>query len=189
MRIAVYCGAAEGNDPAYLRTAVRLGEWIAREGHELVYGAGKVGMMGAVADTVLRAGGRVTGVIPRFMVEFGWCHEGLSECIVTDSMSDRKKKMCEMSDAMIALPGGAGTLEEITEVISWQRLGLNDSPCVFFNEGGYYDPVREMYTRMTDRGFMEQEALEQVLFSAEIDEIDRFIHGFQGRGRTASGGY
>lgn len=189
MRIAVYCGAAEGKDPAHLGAARRIGEWIAASGHELVYGAGKVGMMGAIADTVLRGGGRVTGVIPAFMVELGWCHEGLTACIVEESMSARKKKMCELADAMIALPGGAGTLEEITEVISWQRLGLNDSPCILFNEGGFYEPLRAVYERMVEAEFLEPEALDKVLFSADIGEIARFIRTFPGGGRTASGGY
>ena len=113
---------------------------MAARGHELIYGAGKVGMMGLIADTVLSAGGRVTGVIPQFMVDLGWCHESLTELIVTEDMSSRIKKMRDLSDAMIALPGGAGTLEEISCMISWQRLGLNDSPCVFYNEQGFYEP-------------------------------------------------
>ncbi|MCR5675600.1 MAG: TIGR00730 family Rossman fold protein [Lachnospiraceae bacterium] len=189
MKIAVYCGAAQGRNPAYLQAAKRLGEWIAANGHELVYGAGKVGMMGMIADTVLHAGGRVTGVIPDFMVELGWCHEHLTQCIVEESMSARKKRMCEMSDAMIALPGGAGTLEEITEVISWQRLGLNDRPCILFNVNGFYEPLRAMYLRTAEEDFLEREALDSVLFSDDPDEIGRFITGFKKRGRTAAGGY
>ena len=189
MKIAVYCGAAGGNDPAYLKAAEKLGEWIASRGHELIYGAGRVGMMGRIADTVLAGGGRVTGVIPRFMVDLGWCHEGLSECLIEESMSARKKRMCDLADALIALPGGAGTLEEITEVISWQRLGVNASPCILYNEGGFYEPLREVYRSMIRAGFMEQEALDGVLFSADLDEISRFIDTWRDHGRTASGGY
>ena len=162
---------------------------MAARGHELIYGAGKVGMMGLIADTVLSAGGRVTGVIPQFMVDLGWCHEGLSELIVTEDMSSRIKKMRDLSDAMIALPGGAGTLEEISCMISWQRLGLNDSPCVFYNEQGFYEPIREMYDRMIAADFLEPEAMERVLFSNDPEEIGRFIVTAAGKGRTASGGY
>ena len=189
MKIAVYCGAADGKDPAWLRSAALLGRWIAENGHELVYGAGKVGMMGRLADTVLSGGGRVTGVIPAFMVELGWCHEGLSECIIETSMSSRKKRMCELSDAMIALPGGAGTLEEITEVISWQRLGLNDKPCILFNENGFYEPLRAMYMRAVDEEFLEREAMDRILFSSDLAEIGDFLKDFRKSGRTASGGY
>ena len=189
MKIAVFCGAAEGNRPAYPASARKMGEWMAARGHELIYGAGKVGMMGLIADTVLSAGGRVTGVIPQFMVDLGWCHEGLSELIVTEDMSSRIKKMRDLSDAMIALPGGAGTLEEISCMISWQRLGLNDSPCVFYNEQGFYEPIREMYDRMIAADFLEPEAMERVLFSNDPEEIGRFIVTAAGKGRTASGGY
>ena len=162
---------------------------MAARGHELIYGAGKVGMMGLIADTVLSAGGRVTGVIPQFMVDLGWCHESLTELIVTEDMSSRIKKMRDLSDAMIALPGGAGTLEEISCMISWQRLGLNDSPCVFYNEQGFYEPIREMYDRMIAADFLEPEAMERVLFSSDPEEIGRFIVTAARKGRTASGGY
>ncbi len=189
MKIAVYCGAAGGSDPAYLEAAERLGKWIAENGHELVYGAGRVGMMGRIADTVLGAGGRVTGVIPRFMVDLGWCHKHLTTLLIEENMSARKKRMCDLSDALIALPGGAGTLEEITEVISWQRLGVNKSPCILFNENGFYEPLRAVYEGMIRAQFMEREALEGVLFSSDLQEIETFITNYRDKGRTASGGY
>ena len=189
MKIAVYCGATSGADPAFSDAAVKLGAWMADNSHELIYGAGKVGMMGRIADTVLDNGGIVTGVIPQFMIDLGWCHEGLTNCIATDDMSSRIRLMCDLADATIALPGGAGTLEEISCMFSWQRLGLNDSPCILFNVKGYYEPLRSMYSSMISAGYMEREALERILFSDDIAAIEQFITSFEKKGRTASGGY
>lgn len=189
MKIAVYCGAASGADPSFTDAARTLGGWIAENSHELIYGAGKVGMMGAVADAVLKKGGLVTGVIPQFMIDLGWCHEGLTDCIVTQDMSARIRLMCDMADATIALPGGAGTLEEISCMFSWQRLGLNDSPIILFNTKGYYEPLRTMYDSMVSAGYLDRESLERLLFSDSLTEIADFIASFEKKGRLASGGY
>ena len=189
MKITVYCGAASGADPSFTDAAKTLGRWIADNSHELIYGAGKVGMMGTIADTVLEKGGIVTGVIPQFMIDLGWCHEGLTDCIVTQDMSDRIRLMCEMADATIALPGGAGTLEEISCMLSWQRLGLNDSPIILFNTKGYYEPLRTMYDHMIRAGYLDRDSMDRLLFSDSTDEIERFIASFEKKGRTATGGY
>ena len=137
MNITVYLGATPGNDPA-LSDAVRaLGTWIGQSGHALVYGGSKCGLMGELAESVLKAGGRVTGVEPRFFVEDGFVYDAITELIVTEDMSERKAKMIELGDAFIAFPGGTGTLEEIAEVISKVALRHLDAPCILYNLNGY----------------------------------------------------
>ncbi|OOF69409.1 TIGR00730 family Rossman fold protein [Rodentibacter caecimuris] len=175
MNITVYCGASLGNEPVYQTSAVRLGKWIAEHHHKLVYGGGRVGLMGVIADTVLAFGGEVVGVMPSFLCERELAHIGLTELIIVDSMSERKKKMIELGDAYIALAGGPGTLEEISEVISWSRIGQNANPCILFNQNGYYDPLKMMFEQMVQSGFLTEEDYQKILFSDDLAEIDEFI--------------
>ena len=157
MNITVYLGANEGNDPS-LRKAVReLGTWIGESGNRLVYGGSKSGLMGEIAESVLQAGGEVTGVIPHFMVEQGWQHKGLTEMIEVENMHQRKQKMADLSDAVIALPGGCGTLEELLEIITWKQLGLYLNPVVILNTNGFFDPLLAMLQRAMDENFMRQQ--------------------------------
>ena len=152
--ICVYCASGTKVHPAYFEAARELGALLAARGIGLVYGAGHMGLMGAVADAVLSAGGRVTGVIPRFMVERGWHHTGLTELRVTDDMHQRKSLMASLADATIALPGGIGTLEELLEIITWKQLGLYRKPVALLNARGYYDPLLQMLRRAVDERFM-----------------------------------
>lgn len=175
MNITVYCGAALGNQPCYQQAVVKLGEWIAHSGYSLVYGGGKAGLMGLVADTVLQQSGKVIGIIPEFLRQREVAHHHLTELIVVQSMSERKKLMIEKGNAYIALPGGPGTLEEISEVISWARIGQNPNPCVLFNQNGYYDALRQMYDHMVEQGFLTQTDRDKILFSADFGEIEQFI--------------
>lgn len=154
MKIAVYCGSRMGRASAYEEAASALGHWIAANGHTLVYGGGNIGLMGVVADTVLADGGRVIGVIPEFLLEHEKGHEGLHTLEIVSSMSERKNRMIELADLYVALPGGPGTLEEIAEVISLRRLHLHDKPCVLFNCGGYYEPLRALFAQMCGEGFL-----------------------------------
>ena len=157
MNITVYLGANEGNDPS-LRKAVReLGTWIGESGNRLVYGGSKSGLMGEIAESVLQAGGEVTGVIPHFMVEQGWQHKGLTEMIEVENMHQRKQKMADLSDAVIALPGGCGTLEELLEIITWKQLGLYLNPIVILNVNGFFDPLLEMLEKAIDENFMRRQ--------------------------------
>ena len=153
-RICVFCGSSSQVNTQLFVEVKRLGAWLAQHGIELIYGAGNVGLMGALADSVLAAGGKVTGVIPRFMVEAGWHHEGLNQLFVTNTMHERKQKMAALSDAVIALPGGCGTLEELLEIITWKQLGLYLNPIVILNVKGYYDPLLEMFSRAAEEHFM-----------------------------------
>lgn len=139
--ICIYCASSTQIDPVYFGHARLLGRQLAEAHIRIVNGAGNIGLMGAVSDAALEAGGEVTGVIPRFMVEQGWNHTGLTETIVVNDMHERKRTMARLSDAVIALPGGYGTLEELLEIITWKQLGLYLNPIVILNTNGYYDPL------------------------------------------------
>ena len=155
--VCVYSASSTKIDPVYFDAAHELGTLLGRQRIRLVNGAGNMGLMSAVADAVLAAGGEVTGVIPRFMVEQGWHHTGLTELREVESMHERKKMMADLSDAVIALPGGCGTVEELLEVITWKQLGLYLNPVVILNTKGYFDPLLDMLHRAVDENFMRQQ--------------------------------
>ena len=143
-KICVYCASSGRIDQAYVDDAYQLGKLLAQNDMDCVNGAGAVGLMRAVSDGVLDAGGHVTGVIPKFMVDNGWCYDRLLEVIITPDMHERKQQMAEMTDAVIALPGGCGTLEELLEAITWRQLGISQRPIVLLNTRGYYDSLIAM---------------------------------------------
>ena len=152
MNITVYLGANEGKDPALKKAVQELGAWIGSSGNALVYGGSKSGLMGTIADSVLAAGGEATGVEPEFFIKDEFQHDGLTRLIVTKDMSERKRKMIELGDAFIAFPGGTGTLEEITEVMSKVSLKHLDAPCILYNLNGYYDSLKALLARMIEAG-------------------------------------
>lgn len=152
--VCVYSASSTKIDAAYFDAARELGLLLAQNHIRLVNGAGKMGLMAAVADAALSNGGEVTGVIPHFMIEQGWHHTGLTELIEVDSMHQRKKKMADLSDAVIALPGGCGTLEELLEVITWKQLGLYLNPIVILNTKGYFNPLLDMLAQAVKENFM-----------------------------------
>lgn len=175
MNITVYLGANEGNDPA-LRTAVEeLGTWIGTSGNALIYGGSRSGLMGVIADSVLRAGGEVTGVEPQFFIESEFQHDGLTKLIVTKDMSERKNKMIELGDAFIAFPGGTGTLEEITEVMSKVSLKHLHAPCILYNLDGYYDDLKSLLNRMIEKGLSSRERQAGIYFAENLDDIKRIL--------------
>ena len=155
-RVAVYAASSSQVSSEYIDAAAELGRTLAAEDIEIVYGAGKVGLMGALADAALDAGGKVTGVIPQFMVDNGWCREKLTNLIVTPDMHTRKEKIVSLADATIALPGGVGTLEELMEIITWKQLGLYANPIVILNTRGYFNPLKEMLERAVEEKFMRE---------------------------------
>ena len=155
-RVAVYAASSSQVSSEYIDAAAELGRTLAAEGLEIVYGAGKVGLMGALADAALDAGGKVMGVIPQFMVDNGWCREKLTNLIVTPDMHTRKEKIVSLADATIALPGGVGTLEELMEIITWKQLGLYANPIVILNTRGYFNPLKEMLERAVEEKFMRE---------------------------------
>ena len=175
MNITVYLGAKEGNDPA-LKTAVQeLGRWIGQSGNALVYGGSRSGLMGLLADSVLAAGGQVTGVEPRFFVEQELQHNGLTELIVTENMAQRKAKMIELGDAFVAFPGGTGTLEEIAEVMSKVSLKHLTAPCILYNLNDYYDGLQTLLRHMTEMGLSSPERQEGIYFAKDLSEIREII--------------
>lgn len=175
MNITVYLGANEGTDPA-LKTAVQeLGSWIGHSGNALVYGGSKSGLMGVLAESTLAAGGQVTGVEPRFFVQQELQHEGLTNLIVTEDMTQRKTKMIELGDAFIAFPGGTGTLEEITEVMSKVSLGQLDAPCILYDLDGYYEDLRALLQKMIAKGLSTPERQKGIRFARNLEEIKAIL--------------
>lgn len=169
--VSVFCGAAPGRRPIYLDAAREAGRLIAEAGLTLVYGGGKVGLMGAVADGALDAGGVVVGVMPRDLVAREIAHQGLAELHVVNSMHERKWKMAELGEAFVTLPGGAGTLEELFEQWTWGQLGFHDKPCALFNLEGYFDPLWATVTRMVDEGFLAPQFAEMLIVGDDIADI------------------
>jgi len=155
--ICVYCASSSQVKPGYFKATSRLGKILADAKLSVVYGGGSMGLMGQLADSTLEAGGKITGVIPRFMCDVEWNHTGLTELILVDTMHERKEKMAMMADAVVALPGGCGTLEELLEVITWKRLGIFTKPIVIVNLEGYFDDLISMLNRAVEEHFMRDE--------------------------------
>lgn len=176
MNITVYLGANEGNDSCLRKAVQELGAWIGTSGNALVYGGSKSGLMGVIADSVLDAGGEVTGVEPQFFIESELQHDGLTKLIVTQDMSERKNKMIELGDAFIAFPGGTGTLEEITEIMSKVSLKHLNSPCILYNLNGFYDPLQSLLNHMIEKGLSSKERQEGIYFAKNLEEIKRILN-------------
>lgn len=155
--VCVYCGSSEKIDDIYKNAAAALGKILCENGLNLVYGGGRVGLMGIIADSVLRHGGNVTGIIPRHIEQREVAHTGLTTLHVVETMHERKQMMVEKSDAFIILPGGLGTMDEFFEIMTWRQLGLHQKPVVIVNIGGYWDPLEKMLDNIIDRGFARPE--------------------------------
>ena len=171
MNITVYLGANEGNDPALKQAVQELGRWIGESGNALVYGGSRCGLMGEIAESTLNAGGKVTGVEPEFFVQGELQHEGLTELIVTKDMTERKTKMIALGDAFIAFPGGTGTLEEITEVMSQVSLGQLSAPCILYDLDGYYCHLKALLDHMIASGLSSPERQRGIHFAQNLPEI------------------
>lgn len=158
--ICVYCGSRPGTDARFAETAARVGHWIGARGGQLVYGGGRSGLMGVVADATLAAGGRVIGIIPRSLVEREHAHRGCTELHVVETMHERKRLMAEHADAFLALPGGIGTFEEFFEAWTWRQLGYHDKPIGLLNQNGYYDAMLRFIDHSVASGFMDGSQLQ-----------------------------
>lgn len=169
--LCVYCGSNTGNKPIYLEQAVALGTRLAKGGIGLVYGGGNIGLMGAVADAVMQAGGQVTGVIPEQLVQMEVAHNGVSRLEVVGSMHERKKRMFDLADGFVALPGGFGTLEEIIEMLTWRQLGIGDKPCAFLDVDGYWSPIAQMMDRMVADRFLHPDQRHDLWIGDDIGEM------------------
>ncbi|GHN00048.1 cytokinin riboside 5'-monophosphate phosphoribohydrolase [Cytophagales bacterium WSM2-2] len=154
MNICVFCGSSSGNDPIYTNTAKDLGQLIAKSNSTLIYGGGNIGLMGILADEVLSAGGKVTGVIPDFLMKREVGHVGLTKLEIVGSMHERKKRMAELTDAFVAIPGGWGTLDELAEILTWKQLGLIDQPVGILNIDSFFDALLQQMNTMVEKGFL-----------------------------------
>lgn len=173
-RLAVYCGANPGTEPHYAETAKALGQEMAARGIGLVYGGGKLGLMGVIADAVLEANGEVYGVIPEALVDLEVAHRGLTELHIVTSMHERKAKMSDLCDGFVALPGGIGTLDELFEAWSWNVLGYHAKPFLLLNSSGFWDLLIGFVDHVVASGFISPARREQLLIATEIDDaIDR----------------
>lgn len=157
--------------PAFKEAAQELGILIAKGGHKLIYGGANIGLMGIIADAVLRQGGQVTGIIPSFLFDKEIAHRGVSELIVVDSMHERKMRMAELSDAFVALPGGLGTLDELAEIMTWKQLHLIKAPVAILNTSGFYDPLLESMNKMCFHGFLKIEQLNELIVTPTPGEL------------------
>ena len=175
MNITVYLGANEGNAPFFKEAVHELGLWIGTNGNALVYGGSKSGLMGELAESVLQAGGKVIGVEPQFFIDAGFVYDEITELITTKDMSERKAKMIELGDVFIAFPGGTGTLEEITEVMSKVSLKHLDAPCILYNLNGYYDSLKQLLEHMIEMDLSSAEKQEGIYFAEDLEEIQRIL--------------
>jgi uncharacterized protein (TIGR00730 family) len=170
-RIAVFIGSTNGHDQGYVDLALEVGGELARHGLGVVYGGGRSGLMGALADGVLAAGGEIIGVIPQSMVEREWARDDITELHVCESMHERKALMADKADAFLALPGGLGTLEEIFEMWSWRRLGFHAKPVGFLDAAGYWTPLVEALRGIVAAGFLSPAALDDVVVDADLHAV------------------
>ena len=178
--ICVYCGSRSGSHPEYVELARALGTELARRGITLVYGGGNIGLMGALADAVIAAGGKAIGVIPRQLVEREVAHKGLSELQVVDTMHQRKTRMYELSDGFIAMPGGFGTMDEMFEMLTWAQLGLHRYPCAFLDVRSYYTPLSQMMDQMVNEGFVPAEQRANVWFGRTLPDLFDWMADYKG---------
>ena len=170
-KLAVFCGSSMGNNHIYQEEAARLGQLLAERGIELVYGGANVGLMGILADSILQNGGKATGVIPSLIKNREIAHKYLTKLIVVETMHQRKEKMAELSDGVIALPGGFGTLDEFFEILTWGQLGLHKKPAAILNINGYYDHLLRLSDIMVEEGFLKNVNKQMLLVANDSEEL------------------
>ncbi len=169
--LCVFCGSAIGNDPRFANAAIEIGTYLAKNNITFVYGGGRIGLMGIIADTVLNNGGKVTGIIPKFLSTKEIKHDGLTECYEVDDMHTRKQMMYQLSDAFVALPGGFGTLDELFEIITWHQLSLHSKPVIIYNVEGYYDHLLQMIDKMESEQFIQENYRKYLKHARSLNEI------------------
>ena len=178
-RICVFCGSNNGANPIYLETAESVGKFLAKKNIELVYGGGRVGLMGKVADTVMANGGTVIGIIPQSLATKEIAHQGLTELHIVNSMHERKAMMAELADGFIALPGGFGTFEEFCEIVTWAQLGIHQNPCGLLNINGFYDNLIALINFSTTENFIRAEHRRLVLVESAVEKLFDLMKDFQ----------
>lgn len=179
MKIAIFCGSSCGSDELYQRATRELGQYLAENKIDIVYGGGKVGLMGVIADAALQHGARVCGVIPKQLLEKEIAHPGLSELVVVADMHERKATIAQMADAFVALPGGIGTLEEIFEAWTWAQLGYHSKPCAFYNVDGYYADLLAMIDTMLTKGFLKATYAKKLIKTDNPESLLQQLKSYQ----------
>lgn len=174
-KLCVYCGSSDSIDPDIKEAAMHLGEKIANHGIELVYGGSSLGIMGAIANSVMEHGGCVTGVIPTGLFKKEVAHQGITRLITVRNMHERKSTMADLADAFLALPGGFGTLEELFEIITWNQIGIFSKPVALFNHKGFYNPLIQMIKNASDSGFISRKNRELLQVAETLEQCIRFI--------------
>ncbi len=178
-RICVFCGSNNGLNPVFVEAAIKVGEFFAQNNIELVYGGGRIGLMGKIADTVLANGGKVIGAIPESLAIKEVAHAGLTELHVVNSMHERKALMAELADGFIAMPGGFGTFEEFCEIITWAQLGIHSKPCALLNVNGFYDNLIALFDHSTEQSFVRDEHRKLVLVESEIEKLYQLMKDYK----------
>lgn len=173
--VCVFCASSNHLADVYLETAAKLGRCCAQQGIRIVNGAGRVGLMGAVSDACLEAGGEVMGVIPQFMVDNGWCHEKLSQLIVTEDMAERKRIMRLSSEAIIVIPGGCGTMEEFFEVVTLRQLGLYVHPIILLNVNGFFSPIMDFWKKLVEEHFLQKDCRDLITVAESVEECMQLL--------------
>lgn len=171
MNICVFCGSSSGNDEKYSDAAKKLARSIAGSNSSLVYGGANIGLMGILADEVLAHGGKVIGIIPDFLMKKEVGHMGITQLEIVDSMHERKRRMAELSNVFIAMPGGWGTLDELAEILTWKQLGLIQEPVGLLNTNSFFDPLLRQMRAMTDEGFLGKQSLEEIRISSDPQKL------------------
>jgi uncharacterized protein (TIGR00730 family) len=173
--LAVFCGSKNGNNPIFTQHAAQLGKLMAENNIGLVYGGGSAGLMGVIADTVMQAGGKVTGFIPKLLLEWEVQHRGITELIICDDMHERKKKIYSISDAAIILPGGFGTLDELFEIVTWNQLTIHDKEIYILNSGGFYNHLVQHIEVMKQENFLYEDAVKRITVIDDPAELVRYF--------------
>jgi uncharacterized protein (TIGR00730 family) len=173
--LAVFCGSKDGNNSLYKEHAIQLAQLLAQHNITLVYGGGNVGLMGTIADTVMLHGGKVTGIIPKVLLEWERQHKGITELIIADDMHNRKKTIYSLSDAAVILPGGYGTMDEFFEVMTWNQLSIHDKQIFILNSGGFYDHLIKQLEQMKEDGFLYEKAIKSLILLNEPADLFAYI--------------
>lgn len=175
MKILVYLGSKMGNKKIFEQSVIEVADWIGKNSHDLIYGGNANGLMGVLANRVKYHNRKVTGIMPEFLIGEEIILEDIDEIIITKTMQERKDKMRELADVCIALPGGAGTMEEITEAFSLFIVNESKCPCILYNKENYYKPLKDMYDKMVENEFLDNSNRKKLLFSEDFNEIEKFI--------------
>ncbi|OGA97010.1 MAG: Rossman fold protein, TIGR00730 family [Betaproteobacteria bacterium RIFCSPLOWO2_12_FULL_66_14] len=177
--VCIFCGSSPGHHPVYRAAAESLGRLLAERGIQLVYGGGKVGLMGALAESMMAAGGEVIGVIPQGLLAREKGHRGITRLEVVTTMHERKARMAELADGFIALPGGLGTLEEFCEILTWSQLGIHGKPVALYNVSRFFDPLLDLFDHAVKEGFLRPEHRQLVLVADEVEELLQAMHDYR----------